>query len=1022
VARHSYTQHNGAVTLYHDNSPKLATTSGGINVTGAIQLNGTNFATESSNGAYHELRDPTGRTAIFLGGSDTGNYYDNDNHYLRTRASSNLVQVNTNGLYLHTGTYRVGTTTVIDSNRNLTNILAGSFSGTVSINQGSSFSKLQIGTGRTGATENIGAVEFLNSSSVLKAQVYGSNDGQLRLTTNGNTLAVRLDSSQNAHFEGDISLPDVKKIKLGTGNDLLLYHDSESVIEDAGTNGLDIRTNGPAVSISGASDLMAKFIKDGAVELYHDNVKRLQTTSSGVEMINGLVVQGATSFNDDANFGAALQLNGTTVTSTAAELNKLDGFTGTVADLNYAKDLRATGVTATEFDYLDGVTSNIQTQIDAVQTVTINNNADNRLITGSGTAQTLNGEANLLFGATPNELEIRGQVGTLGYVPTIVLTDTDHTNTFAEINQGDGRLNLIARNNTTNGSFVFAGKNGTTTTTYGGFDASGNFEIGTTDVIQAGTRNLVNIGTISTSGNITAGNDINISGNELTFTNDSASAYIRGADALLIQSDYNTGENKPIYLQPSATTEVTVATGQTTFAGTISSGAITSTGSSTFADTLTVSGAVQGGIRLISANTQTSFVDFGDAQDNNVGLIAYSHSNNEMFFRTNATEALRFDSSQNATFAGDIDLADAKKIKLGNSDDLQIYHTGSHSYIYDTGTGNLVLKGQEVVIQSGNSTESKAIFRDDGAAELYFNDSLKIATTSGGVDITGEILATSTITSNGKLVSTADGSEGGHLLLRANSGGAKQYSWDVDSSNNLRLIGEDDGTGNNGFIIMKSGNGGQDVDLQKDLKMVGTLVMNQARNMSNIGTISSGAITSSGLVTADELSVTNDSTFNGGIDATGQTITSGAITSSGTLKSTNATGLILDTGAAYRDVQFVLTGNTGNGTLEIIPMTVPGSGTAIYTTHFKNLSATGTTRHDLKVDGDIRANGGDYFTNSGAAGNYRGFGDRLGLSIVNGASYIYDAASTPVIALAAYTGNVHIYNELKMGNLSGTTY
>jgi len=54
------------------------------------------------------------------------------------------------------------------------------------------------------------------------------------------------------------------------------------------------------------------------------------------------------------------------VTATAAEINKLDGFTGIVDDLNYAKDLRATGVTATEFDYLDGVTSSIQTQFGTV--------------------------------------------------------------------------------------------------------------------------------------------------------------------------------------------------------------------------------------------------------------------------------------------------------------------------------------------------------------------------------------------------------------------------------------------------------------------------------------------------------------------------------------------------------------------------------------------------------------------------------------------------------------------------------
>ena len=101
------------------------------------------------------------------------------------------------------------------------------------------------------------------------------------------------------------------------------------------------------------------------------------------------------------------------------------------------------------------------------------------------------------------------------------------------------------------------------------------------------------------------------------------------------------------------------------------------------------------------------------------------------------------------------------------------------------------------------------------------------------------------------------------------------------------------------------------------LQVGGTTVIDSSRNLTNIGTISSGAITSTG-----------------------------------TLKSTNATGLILDTGAAYRDVQFVLTGNTGNGTLEIIPMTVPGSGTSSYTTHFKNLVTTGTTRHDLKVDGN----------------------------------------------------------------------
>jgi len=46
-----------------------------------------------------------------------------------------------------------------------------------------------------------------------------------------------------------------------------------------------------------------------------------------------------------------------TITATPAELNVLDGFAGVTADLTYAKDLRATGVTTTEFDKLDGLTA-----------------------------------------------------------------------------------------------------------------------------------------------------------------------------------------------------------------------------------------------------------------------------------------------------------------------------------------------------------------------------------------------------------------------------------------------------------------------------------------------------------------------------------------------------------------------------------------------------------------------------------------------------------------------------------------
>ena len=55
---------------------------------------------------------------------------------------------------------------------------------------------------------------------------------------------------------------------------------------------------------------------------------------------------------------------------------------------------------------------------------------------------------------------------------------------------------------------------------------------------------------------------------------------------------------------------------------------------------------------------------------------------------------------------------------------------------------------------------------------------------------------------------SVSGSEGGHITLRAASGGSKEFGIDVDSSNRLRIITEDDGTGNNGVAHVYATNTG----------------------------------------------------------------------------------------------------------------------------------------------------------------------------------------------------------------------
>ena len=122
------------------------------------------------------------------------------------------------------------------------------------------------------------------------------------------------------------------------------------------------------------------------------------------------------------------------VTATQDQLNSMSGFTGTTADLDYGADLRATGVTAAEFGYLSGVTSNIQTQLGSKQDtitgaattiVSSNLTADKALISdGSGkvSASTVtSAELGYLSGVTSNiQTQLTSAASSGGTQPTRV--------------------------------------------------------------------------------------------------------------------------------------------------------------------------------------------------------------------------------------------------------------------------------------------------------------------------------------------------------------------------------------------------------------------------------------------------------------------------------------------------------------------------------------------------------------------------------------------------------------------------
>ena len=80
---------------------------------------------------------------------------------------------------------------------------------------------------------------------------------------------------------------------------------------------------------------------------------------------------------------------------------------------------------------------------------------------------------------------------------------------------------------------------------------------------------------------------------------------------------------------------------------------------------------------------------------------------------------------------------DDVRSKYGAGSDLQIYHDGSNSYIKDSGTGDLHLRGTNIRIKSGVDNDDMATFIENGAVTLFYSNAAKLATSSSGVSVTG---------------------------------------------------------------------------------------------------------------------------------------------------------------------------------------------------------------------------------------------------------------------------------------------
>ena len=123
-----------------------------------------------------------------------------------------------------------------------------------------------------------------------------------------------------------------------------------------------------------------------------------------------------------------------------------------------------------------------------------------------------------------------------------------------------------------------------------------------------------------------------------------------------------------------------------------------------------------------------------DAAADGAGITVDSGDGDKTWNWVDATDAW--------TSSEHIAVGNSKKILTGDSQDLQLYHSGTHSYLINTTDYPLWLQnitGQSIHVSNNTGGEKCATFSIGGAATLHHNNIAKLATTTAGVTVSGSV-------------------------------------------------------------------------------------------------------------------------------------------------------------------------------------------------------------------------------------------------------------------------------------------
>ena len=128
------------------------------------------------------------------------------------------------------------------------------------------------GTGRIQGIDTVSASTDAASKGYVDSQV-GANNELSEVLANGNTTGG---TDISVSSGDDITFADGSSAYFGDSNDLRIAHTGgNSKIQDSGTGSLVLDTNGASILLTKSdTEHLAKFLTDGAVELYYDNSKK----------------------------------------------------------------------------------------------------------------------------------------------------------------------------------------------------------------------------------------------------------------------------------------------------------------------------------------------------------------------------------------------------------------------------------------------------------------------------------------------------------------------------------------------------------------------------------------------------------------------------------------------------------------------------------------------------------------------------------------------------------------------------